>query len=153
MKVNQKVLDGLEHVQRSPLSSRNVIINQLRSCGGQPKSVWGFGACSEVPFVLKECKYINWDTLELDIWIPHHYVDNSNFTLWTKKNTKLMPSLDALRFDSPLTWDDWVQFLRRRQCRPPWTQQHRAGSSVLKFNTDIIRCNVYFQKALQYTCL
>ena len=44
----------------------------IRNCEGQPKRVGGFEACSEVPFVLKECNYINWDTLELDIWIPDH---------------------------------------------------------------------------------
>ena len=52
-----------------------------RSSGGQPKSAGGFGACSEVPFILKEFKHINWDTLGLDIWIPDHYIDTSNSTL------------------------------------------------------------------------
>ena len=53
----------------------------IRNCEGQPKSFGGFEACSEVAFVLKECKYIKWDTLELDIWIPDHYINTSNFTL------------------------------------------------------------------------
>ena len=57
-----------------------------RSCEGQQKSVRGFGACSEVSFVPKECSYINWDTLKLDIWIPFHYIEPSNFTLSTKKH-------------------------------------------------------------------
>ena len=39
----------------------------LKSCEGQPKSVGGFGACSEVPFILTECKYFDWDTLEQEI--------------------------------------------------------------------------------------
>ena len=46
-------------------------VSLIRNCGGQSKSVGGFGACSEVPFVLKEC---NWDTLELGIWIPDHII-------------------------------------------------------------------------------
>ena len=46
-----------------------------------PKGVGGFGAFSEVPFVLKECNFVDWDTLELDIWIPDHYMNTSNFTL------------------------------------------------------------------------
>ena len=40
----------------------------IRSYKGQQKSIREFGACSEVPFVLKECNYIDWDTLELDIY-------------------------------------------------------------------------------------
>ena len=55
VKVNQKVLEGLEHVHRFPLFSRNVNISI-------------------------------WNTLELDICIPYHYIDTSNFTLWTKKH-------------------------------------------------------------------
>ena len=39
------------------------------------------GACSDVPLDLKECNYINWDTLELDLWIPYNYIDTFNFTL------------------------------------------------------------------------
>ena len=57
------------------------MVTPIRSCEGQPKSARGFGACSWVPFVLKECKNINWVTLELDIWIPDHYIDTSNSIL------------------------------------------------------------------------
>ena len=55
------------------------------SSEGQRKNVGGVEVCSEVPFVLKECNYINWNTLELDIWIPDHYIDTSDFTLRSKK--------------------------------------------------------------------
>ena len=53
----------------------------IRSCKGQPKNLGEFGACSEVPFVLKECTYIDWDTLVLIIWIPDHNIDTPNLTL------------------------------------------------------------------------
>ena len=52
VKVNQKVLEGLEHVYRFPLSSGNINISI------------GMG-----------------HTLELEIWIPDHSSDTSNFTL------------------------------------------------------------------------
>ena len=53
----------------------------MRSWEGQPKGVGGFGAYSGVPFVLKDCNYINCDTLKLDINLPDHHIDTSNFTL------------------------------------------------------------------------
>ena len=63
-----------------------VHLYSMGSCEGQLKSVGVFGACAEVHFVLKGYNYINKDTLEHDIWIPDHYIDTSNFTLWTKKH-------------------------------------------------------------------
>ena len=58
-----------------------------------PKVLEGVEHVYRFSYVLKESEYINWDTLELNIWIPDHYIDTSNFTLCTKKNTKPMPSL------------------------------------------------------------
>ena len=71
----------------------------IRSSEGQLKSKGGFGANSYVPFVIKECKYINYDTLELDIWTLDHYIDTYDFILWAK-NTKPMPSFPLLAVGS-----------------------------------------------------
>ena len=69
------------------------------SCDGQPKSLGGFGICSEAPFVLKECNHIDWDTLELDIWIPDTIM-TPLILLYELKNTKPLPSLTKIRLVS-----------------------------------------------------
>ena len=76
-----EVVPTLKCWEKNIHSPDTCMVTPIWSCEGQPKSVGGFGACSQVPFVLKEYKYINWDTLELDIQIPDHYIDTSNFTL------------------------------------------------------------------------
>ena len=68
------------------------MVTPIRSCKGQAKSVGGFGACLEVLFVLKECNYINWDTLELDRWLPQQTIISTPLILLHElKNTKPTP--------------------------------------------------------------
>ena len=64
----------------------------FRNCKGQPKSVGWFEARSEVPFVLKECNYIDWDTLEL-IYGYQTIILTTLILLYGLKNTMPMPTL------------------------------------------------------------
>ena len=61
----------------------------ISSCEGQPKVMEYLKHNHRFPLSSRNCKYIDWDTLDLDIWIPGHYIDTTNFTLQTKKTLNL----------------------------------------------------------------